>query len=154
MTIFSLGLFTTVEPALAQSELDGAWEIVEASGHNANGEWKNESVQPSLYLFHNNYFSRLLVRGDEERPLFEEGESIETVSVEKLRANYSLFGANAGTYEINGSSIIFHRMIAKHPNNMTAPYTRGFRLENDALYLSGESQNGSVHWTYTLQRLK
>ena len=52
----------------AQSELNGAWEIVAVSGTNAEGDWTLDNVQPSLYLFQDGYYSIMYVKGSQARP--------------------------------------------------------------------------------------
>ena len=50
---------------------------------------------------------------------------------------YDNFVANAGTYEVTGSTITIHAMVAKVPNAMTsAPFTYEYELEGDSLALT------------------
>ncbi len=138
----------------AQSELNGAWERFEVSGHNADGDRKLDNVQPSLYLFHDGYYSIMLVRGNEPRPLMPEGTTWDSMTEEQLRSVCSgaVFTAHSGTYEVSGSSLTTKPMIAKWPNFMegaSATYT--YRVDGEWLYISGERRGGT--FTEKLRRL-
>lgn len=140
--------------ATAQGALEGVWKIVEASGTNAEGDWTTQNVQPSLYMFMDGYYSMLLVRGDEPRPLIPEGTTWETMTLEQYRSVCSgeFFSANSGTYEVDGASLIVKPVVAKWPNFMdggSAVYT--FRIEDGNLHLSQDSDGAT--WHATLSRL-
>ncbi len=138
-----------------QSPLNGAWEIIESSGTDADGDdWKLDNVQPSIYLFQDGYYSIMLVRGNEPRVLIPDGTTWDTMTEEQLRATCSgaFFSANSGTYEVSGSSVTIKPIVAKHPNFMEGGSdTFTYRVEGDELYLSGEFDGGT--WTEKLQRL-
>jgi len=155
VTMLFLGWLLAATPAWAQSDLNGAWEIVEASGHNDEGDWKWEAVQPSLYIFLDGYYSIALVRGTEPRPLMPEGTHWETMSAEQLRSVCSgrVFSANSGVYEASGSSLIIKPMVAKWPNFMEGgSETYTYSVEGDTLTLSYEGDTWA--FGFTLRRLR
>ena len=91
----------------ARSPLIGAWKVVET---------QNGAVsQPSLYLFTARHFSRMNTIGEKPRTKFKDSDPAKTTSPEKLAA-YDTFGANTGTYEISGTTIVFKILLAKSPN--------------------------------------
>ena len=130
-----------VNPASAQSELDGAWEVTEAKS-----DWSGtvENVQPGLYIFHGGYYSVLHVWDNEPRPLYEEDESRDTVSHEKLLSIVVGIEGNSGRYVVDGSTVTLSPMVAIDPNYMmgeTRSYV--FELDGDELILTDDS-NGRV----------
>ena len=152
----TLGFALQANSALvwAQSDLNGAWERFEVSGTNADGDWKVDNVQPSLYLFQDGYYSIMLVRGNEPRPLMPEGTSWDSMTEEQLRSvcSSAVFTAHSGTYEVSGSSLTTKPMVAKWPNYMEgASVTRTYRVDGDMLYISGERGGGT--FTDKLRRL-
>ena len=154
-TMLCLGWNLGASPAWAQSDLNGVWEIVEAFGHNAEGDWNVENVQPSLFIFMDGYYSIALVRGNEPRPLMPEGTTWDTMTEDQLRSVCSgdYFSANSGIYEVSESSLTTRPMVAKWPNFMeggSATYT--FRLDGDMLTLSREGEGWN--WTNKLRRLR
>ncbi len=131
----------------AQVDLNGAWERVEVSRHNADGDRTLDTVQPSLYLFQDGYYSIMLVRGNDPRPLMPEGTTWDSMTEEQLRSvcSSAVFSAHSGTYEVSGSSLTTKPMIAKWPNYMeegaSATYT--YRVDGDMLYISGDRRVGT-----------
>ena len=155
VTMIFLGLLLTATPAWAQSDLNGVWEIVEATGTNDDGEWKWENVQPSLYMFMDGYYSVIGVQGNEPRLSIPEGTTWDNITEEQMRSVCSgaVFYANSGTYEVSGSTLTTKPMVAKWPNFMeggSAMFT--YQVDSDILTLSGEGYYGA--YTYKLRRLR
>lgn len=146
---------TDQTPEAAEPEtLAGVWQITDMSGTNADGDWVTTNVQPSLYMFMDGYYSVMLVRGDEPRPLMPEDITWDTMTLEQYRAVCSgeFFSANSGTYEVSGSSLTTRPMVAKWPNFMdggSASFT--YRIEAGYLHLSSEEDG--VTWNARLRRL-
>jgi hypothetical protein len=143
-------------PADAQEWLNGSWVIVESWGENdQSGEWQYENPQPSLFIFLDGYYSIALVRGNEPRPLMPEGATWDNMTEEQLRSVCSgaVFSANAGTYEVDGSSLTTKPMVAKWPNLMEGgSNTYVFEMEGDLLRLTS-SGDGSI-WNARLRRAR
>ena len=150
--IITLGVELLVNPALvsAQSDLHGTWKIVEASGFNTiQGDWKVDTVQPSLYIFVDGYYSIIQVNGSESRPLMPEGTTWATMTEDQLRSvcSSNAFTANSGTYEINGTSVTTRPSVAKWPNYMEGGSTTySYGLDNGilSLFTEGEGYNFSL----------
>jgi len=150
-----LGGTAVATPLLAQSELNGVWSIAEVSGHNAEGDWEWNPVQPSLYIFMDGYYSMAQVNGSEPRPLMPDGTTWDNMTEDQLRSvcSTAVFSANSGTYEVSGSSLTTRPMVAKWPNFMeggSASYT--YSMETDMLTLVREGDGWS--WKVTLRRLR
>lgn len=134
-------------PVWAQSELDGAWRVTAAQSTYSG---VIEDVQPGLYIFQNGYYSVLHVWSEGPRPFYEEGESRDNVTHEKLQAIVVPVEGNSGTYSTDGSAITLSPVVAISPNFMnggSASYT--FKISKDELTLENED-NGRV---LKLQRL-
>ncbi|MDH3423793.1 MAG: hypothetical protein OEN00_12430, partial [Gemmatimonadota bacterium] len=92
------------------------------------------SRQPSLLLFTGRYYSYTLITGDQPRPDLPRRAA---TAAELLRV-WNPFSANAGTFEIEGSTMTRRPIVAKSPDAM-APgafneYT--FRLSADTLWVT------------------
>jgi hypothetical protein len=126
--------------ALAQSGLEGAWELVERYGSNANGEWREAVRQPSQYLFMDGYYSIMEVTSDEPRTVWPEGTNRGNIGEALLRNTFGAFVANTGTYEVQGNRIAMQVRVALEPSFMTpgsgdVPATREFTIDGDSLEL-------------------
>jgi hypothetical protein len=102
----------------AQNELVGVWQAVERSGTGPEGEWTDQPVQPSLYIFADGYYSIMFVAGSESRPLLAEDATRDGLTEDQLRSIFMTFVANSGTYEIEGSSLTVRPTVALWPNYM------------------------------------
>lgn len=147
-----LGLATTPGDLLAQSELDGAWEVVQAVGDSI------ESNQPGLYIFHGNYYSVLHVWADEARPMYEEDEDRGNVDNEKLLAIVLPVEGNSGRFTMEGSTLTMTPMVAISPNFMSGlSRIYSFSLSGDELTLRGGSitdEPGAINRVLRLRRLR
>ena len=136
----------TATQAEPQSVLEGVWQLAEAYGRNAEGDYRWDPIQPGLQIFHDGYYSVVSVRGNEARPLFNEEETAATVSEEKLRTVFGQFGAQAGTYEISGSTLTRAVVVAKNPNltqGTRTPNPQTFRLDGDVLTIRSDNADGT-----------
>ena len=141
-----MGWLFTATPAWAQSELEGVWEQIEVSGHNEEGDWERDNIQPGLMIFHDGYFSRTVVTGNEARPLMDEDETLATLADEKLRAIVLPFGGQAGTYEISGSTLTRTVVAAKNPNIMQGDPLQNMTFSMDGDVLTIRADLGDGYW--------
>jgi hypothetical protein len=142
-------------PLLAQAELNGAWALVEVSGHGAEGDWEWDPVQPSLYIFMDGYYSIMLVSGSEARPLMPDDANRESITDEQMRSIFMTFIANSGTYEISGDVLATKPMVALWPNFMEGGSDAvTFRIESGMLIFSYENEDEGWWWTAKLERLR
>jgi hypothetical protein len=122
--------------ALAQdaaADLEGAWRVVEVAT-TGPGARTVGAPQPGLLLFTDGHYSYTLINGDQPRPAPSPG----LASAEQLLAAWGPFAANAGTYEVSGSTMIRRPIVAKSPSAMGPgvfnEYT--FRLSADTLWVA------------------
>ena len=159
MTIFPVGCVPNQQPdnlTPPQNPLVGAWLIAETTVTTPEGTRTTENPEPGVYLFTERHFSNMLVP-NEARPLFDS----ETTDTEKLAA-YINFIADCGAYEVNGSVIVTHNIVAKWPNAMHPDrdpdinITYQFSFDGDSLLLTLDSgwapPNGEIR--YRLRRLE
>jgi len=147
------GCVAAATPLLAQTKLNGAWSVVETSGHTAAGDWESDPVQPSLFIFMDGYYSVMYVSGSEARPLMADDATRENITEEQVRSVFMSFVANSGTYEISGSTVTTKPMVALWPNFMEGG-SREYQhaIENGMLVLTAEGEGW--RWTAKLRRLR
>lgn len=140
-------------PLSAQTKLDGAWKIVEASGHNSKGDWTWSPVQPSLFLFLDGYYSIMLVRGDKPRPLMADTATRGNITEAEMRSIFTPFNANSGTYKVSGSTVTTKPMVALWPNFMeSGSASYDYRIEDGMLILTEKGEGWGQ--TIKLSRLR
>ena len=109
----------------SKSPLVGAWKIVETQTGPVS--------QPNLYLFTARHFSRMRTNGEKPLAKFKDADPAKITSQEKIAA-YDTFGANTGTYEISGNTIVFNVLLARDPNRQADKLQ--FRIEGNMLTIT------------------
>jgi hypothetical protein len=122
--------------AMAQSsKLEGVWKLEADPSSGAATK-----AFPSLFILSKRYYSQMYVPPD--RPMLPENPT----DAQRLAALRGVT-ANAGTYEVNGTTITIHPTVALSPNVM-APgtfQTYEFRIEGNMLTVTTKAnQNGPV----------
>ena len=136
-TIVVLALFPAVLLAQgsAKNPLEGTWKITESVVMGKDTS-RTSNPQPSMVIFSQKHYSMMLVPGDKPRTLFKESNPTDK---EKLEA-FDSFIANSGTYEVAGSTITVHPVVAKVPNFMAGGSAKyQFRIEGNTLWLNLKS---------------
>ena len=143
-TAFTVGVAallaaTGLEGQQAVQDLEGAWQVTEVVTTGRIGRTLR-SPQPGLLLFTGNHYSYTFVTTDQPRQPPPRGFA----SVEEMLDVWSPFTANAGTFEVSGSSMTRRPIVAKSPDTM-APgafneYT--FRLSADTLWVTTVGTEG------------
>lgn len=106
----------------AVSSLEGAWTVVEQSSRAPGGDWVGASIPyRSLYIFTPTHYSYLFTR-PETRPPFA-GDPNRPTDAEKVRA-YDTFVAAAGTYTLDGGTLMLVALLHKNPSEMTGEALR------------------------------
>lgn len=143
-----VSLFLFVAPRLRAQQgvpgLEGAWLVAEIS---AAGRILS-SPQPGLLLFTGRYYSYTLVTSEAPRP----APPPDVASPEALLAAWNPFTANAGTFEVSGSTMTRRPIVAKNPDAMGPSVWNeySFRLQADTLWItptrteSGPARNPST----------
>jgi hypothetical protein len=129
----------------SNSSIQGAWKLTEVVRTGAN-PITNKSPQPSLYLFTARHFSIMSDNGTEPRKARTPAkDSAQLTQADKLAAfaEWDLVTANAGTYEIKGTTLTRRPLIAKNVTVMTNPPTVGeFQVSGNTLVLTNKSAAG------------
>jgi hypothetical protein len=133
-----LSIFASTALAQAASPIEGVWRITERITPPGNPQAQGVTVtqtnpQPGLIIFTRGYYSEMYVTGGQPRPaVAPASDALNLTDAEKI-ARYDQwrpFTANAGTYEINGSMLIKHPIVAKTVDVMTSgARPLEFRLE-------------------------
>ena len=102
--------------ASAQS-IEGVWRMVEREfqgGTNPRVE-SGAQIQPSLLIYTDGYFMWTIIGGTEPRPVLT---GTPPVSDEEIGRVARFYNSSAGTYELDGSTLRYNRMVATIPNAM------------------------------------
>lgn len=119
-------------------QLQGVWKAAEVvvPATNANEKGTSISPQPGLLIFTKGYYSGMAVTGDKPRTAVAPAKDASNLTDAEKIARYEQWGpfiANAGTYEIKGSTLTMNRMVAKNVEAMTtaASLTWELKLEGE-----------------------
>jgi hypothetical protein len=139
-------LLAVVTASLASAQsgtkkpIEGVWKITEIVVTGADAS-NNANAQPSLIIFAQQHYSMMYVPGNKARTLYK---AQEPTNDEKIAAFDSLV-ANTGTYEISGSTLTIHPIVARNPNFMAGGSDKyQFRIEGTTLTLTEKSTDLNV----------
>lgn len=112
-----------------KTQLEGVWKVAEVVLPASNANEKGTSItspQPGLLIFTKGYYSSIAVTGDQPRaavaPPKEAGKLTDAEKIARYE-QWRAFIANAGTYEVKGSTLTLHAMVAKNQERMTSAAT-------------------------------
>ncbi len=151
-TLIPVALALTSSALSAQSKssappsIQGVWKIAEVVTTGANAS-TNSKPQPSLIIFTRRHYSYLSVNSADPRPKFEPAKDPNKLTDAEKIARYeqwSPFTANAGTYEIKGTTLTRRPVVAKNETVMTTdpPFAQEFKLAGNTLRLISKSAPG------------
>lgn len=120
-----------------KNQLEGVWKVAEVVLPAPNPADKGTTVttpQPGLLIFTKGYYSGMAVTAGQPRPAAEAPKDPQNLTDAEKIARYDQwrqFIANAGTYEVKGSTLLMHAIVAKNPNVMTSttPLTWELKIE-------------------------
>ena len=126
--------------------LEGVRKIVEMVTTGANASTIS-TPQPSLVIFTKRHYSFLYLHGAQPRPQFAPAKDPDNLTDAEKIARYeqwSQFTANAGTYEVKGSTLTRHPFVAKNETVMArnSSLANDFKLEGNTLWLIAKSEAG------------
>jgi hypothetical protein len=108
----ALVVLVTVQSAVAQGKVEGAWKVIEVTLTGPNAR-TIPVTQPNLYVFTEKHFSYAGIQSETPRPELPANAT----DAQKV-ATWTPFYANAGTYEIRGTTFTGHAIVSKDPNQM------------------------------------
>jgi hypothetical protein len=120
-----------------KSPVEGVWKIAEVLVPYKNPAEKGTTItnpQPGLIIFTKGHYTLSAVRGREPRAAFAPAKDPENLTDAEKIARYEqwkTFTANAGTYEVKGSMLLLHPIVAKNAQVMTSgtPITWELKVE-------------------------
>lgn len=153
---FPQGKLKKAQTRSVQTRLAGVWKVTEfATPVPSVNSVITTTAQPGIFIFTKRNYSIMYVSSSKPRPRYPQQNPTEAQKV----AAWEPFSANAGTYEIKGSILTTHPLVAKNPAVM-APgafvnYT--FKFEGNTLLLTPKDSNtvpGANPPTFKLTRLE
>ncbi len=148
-------LLTTAPRVHAQTSIEGAWIIVGVSGETAAGEaWSfGDSVQPSLFIFADGYYSFTAINSAEPRPEIPAGTSRAELSPEEGEGVWRSYLSNSGAYEVIDSMLLTRPSVALWPPFMAQDSRPSYELEWDGADLLVTTRAGEAWRAWRLRRL-
>jgi hypothetical protein len=138
----ALAILVTVQSAVAQGKLQGVWKITEITVSAPKAQ-TIAATQPSLIIFTKKHYSAVAIEGDKPRPDLPQKDATDAQKV----ATWTPFIANAGTYQIKGTTLRMHGVAGKDPSSMTPEgfLTVDFKVEgNTLIFTLKASQAGPI----------
>jgi len=128
------------------SPVEGVWKITEVVTTGPNAA-TNSSPQPSLVIFARGHYSIISVGGTTARTAVPQPKDPNNpTDAEKiaLYEHWRQLTANAGTYEVNGTTMTRRPMVAKNHSDMTASAATvvEFKVDGDTLWMTSKSTDG------------
>jgi hypothetical protein len=134
LILASCGAVLSAQGAAKQS-IEGAWKVSEIVATGA-GASTISSPQPGLFIFTRGHYSIMYVPGDKPRAL----KKAEAATTDEKVAAFDSFLANAGTYELAGSTLTIRPIVARDPNYAVGGFNKyQFRIDGNALTLTNKS---------------
>ncbi len=136
-TAFVIGLLSTLLGAQgsARKPIEGIWEVTEIviTGADASNV---PNPQPSLVIFTPRHYSIMYVWGSQPRKPYT--AEVPT-NAEKLAA-FDSFVASSGTYDLTGTTLTLHPIVARNPGFMAGGFDKyQFRIDGTTLSLTNKS---------------
>jgi len=142
-------LVTVVMPMSAQSKpsIQGVWRVVEititdspAGRRDPFGAFPvgtHTSFQPELMIFTGRHYSRTTDTAAQPRPTTPY-KTPGKPTLEELQSEWGPFVANAGTYEVSGTTLTLRAIVAKNPRAQSVKnFTRlSVKLDGNNLWLT------------------
>lgn len=121
----------------------GTWKLISAIAILTDGTIEPDvyGVNPVGYITYTPEARMMVMFASCDRALFSIdvssplGKDIQLVPVAELAQAFTSFNAYAGTYELNGNTVIHHIEIASIPNRVGTDLVRTFNLNGDRVSL-------------------
>ncbi len=148
--------------AQKRNQLEGVWKIVEVivPSQNTGKDTTISTPQPGVWIFTKGYYSIVVIRSGRPRTAAEAPKDPQNLTdAEKIArfTEWSPFVANSGTYEIKGSTVVRHPIVAKSVNvmNRQDPFTDDFTLEGTStLRIIAAADSAGIRPKVKLTRLE
>ncbi|HET9826373.1 MAG TPA: lipocalin-like domain-containing protein [Chitinophagaceae bacterium] len=148
--------------AQKKNQLEGVWRVVEVivPGQNSGKDTTISTPQPGIVIFTKNYYSIVVIQSAQPRTAADQPKDAQNLTdAEKIArfTEWSPLVANSGTYEIKGSTILRHPIVAKSVavmNNQN-PLADDFTLEGTStLRITPAADRAGIRPKVKLTRLE
>lgn len=129
----ALSAITGCAPTSEAESIKGAWRLVHAEERDSAGKPSVKPVQSGFAFFTDMHYAVIWSQGTDPAAPF--GTAWTPTDSERLE-RFDAFTANAGTYQINGSTLTATPAVAKVPDFMGGSAIYDFALEGDTLSLT------------------
>ncbi|KPK70799.1 hypothetical protein AMJ87_08265 [candidate division WOR_3 bacterium SM23_60] len=109
----------------------GVWQVREIALQDGSGPIADKSF-PNIIIFTRRHYSMMWVFGAKTQRSF--AERWNPTNAEKIE-RFDALVVNSGTYEINGSTLTAHPIVARIPEFVGGTLICEYRLENDTMRL-------------------
>ena len=125
---------TGYEVTARSKSIEGAWRAVEVTVSGPEPRTISP-LQPNLTLITAKHYSHIDIHADGPRPSVADPAK---ASAEELRQAWGPVVAEAGSYELSGSTFVTHAVVAKNPATMAQGSftTYAYRVSGDTLWLT------------------
>ena len=146
-----------------KTQVEGVWKLTELVMPSKNPAEKATSItdpQPGLIIFTKGYYSSIVVRARQPRAAVAPAkDSANLTDAEKIARyeQWSAFTANSGTYEVKGSTVQMHPIVAKSVEVMTSGNAITWEVKVEApntLWLIPSSDKAATDPRVKLTRLE
>jgi hypothetical protein len=93
--------------------------------------------QPGFIIFTKKHYSLVALSGDKPRPDLPQKDATDAQKV----ATWTPLTATLGTYEVKGTTLTFHPIVAKNPVQPGAFITWDFKIVGDTLFMMVKATN-------------
>ena len=133
--VVAAGSFLAFRPMTTEvTAVEGVWTVIHVTWE---GETFDRTQVPSILILTAGHYASVTVRGTEPRETLPE----EPTDEQRLAA-WSPFFASAGTYEVSGSKLTLHVMLARVPSGVGSSPELEYRIEGDQLITTATSNAG------------
>jgi hypothetical protein len=112
-------------------EIVGVWQVKGIARQGDSGQMGDKPF-PSIFIFTPRHYSMVWVFGVEPQQSF--AERWNPTDAEKIERFNSMV-VNSGTYEIEGSTLTAHPIVARIPDFMNGKLICEYHIENDIMQL-------------------
>ena len=155
---------TMVVLGQSKPSIQGVWRVVEVTitsptptlgAGRAKGTYTD--LQPSLLIFTGKHYSSLTDTAVKPRPTTPFKDAGKPTA-EEMQAQWGPFAANAGTYELSGTTLMRYATVAKNPAvqaNKKAALRGTIKLDGNNLWITTtENVTGKVQYPTTIKYVR
>jgi hypothetical protein len=149
------GKVVTQRKVVPQGKLEGVWKVTEFSTSVSSVSTITTTAQPGIFIFTKKHYSIMFISSDKPRPELP----LQNPTDAQKSTAWGPFSANSGPYEIKGTTLTTHPVVAKNPAVMKpgAFVTYDFKIQENTLLLTPRESNtvpGGNPPTFKLARLE